>query len=288
MPPIGFGCSRYRGGERYVDLRESIEVALDAGYRLLDCAELYGNEARIGEILARPGSPDREALFLLSKAWNTNHHPEHLRAACERSCRALGIETLDCYMLHWPAAWEHQGPLEDLAERSHEEATALTFPTDAEGDPVKADVALAETWRAMESLAEDGRTRTLGVSNFSIGELDDLLGVAEIGPEIVQVGRDPYTPRTELLAFCAEQGIEVMAHSPLSAEGLLDEPVLEGIAADHGVRPAQVLVRWNVESGVVPIASTTSAEHAIENADVFGFSLTESDHDRIATLEGTG
>ena len=287
MPPVGFGCSRYRGGEEYVDLRESIEVALDAGYRLLDCAELYGNERRIGEILARPGSPDREALFLLSKVWNTNHAPEHLRAACERSCRALGVETLDCYMLHWPAAWEHQGPLEDLAELSHADATALTFPTDEAGDPVESDVTLAESWRAMESLVEGGQTRTLGVSNFSIAELEDLLEVAEIPPRVVQVGRDPYSPRGELLEFCAEQGIEVMAHSPLSAEGLLDEPVLRELANDHGVTPAQVVVRWNVESGTIPIPSSTSADHAIENVDVFGFSLTETDHDRIATLEGT-
>ncbi|PSP64422.1 alcohol dehydrogenase [Halobacteriales archaeon QH_8_64_26] len=288
MPPVGFGCSRYRGGDEYVDLRESIEVALDAGYRLLDCAELYGNERRIGEILARPGSPDREALFLLSKVWNTNHAPEHLRAACDRSRKALGVETLDCYMLHWPDAWEHQGPLEDLAESSHTDATALTFPTDEAGDPLEADVTLAESWRAMESLVEAGKTRTLGVSNFSVAELEELLEVAEIPPRIVQVGRDPYTPREELLAFCAERGIEVMAHSPLSAEGLLDEPVLREIAADHGVTPAQVLVRWNLESGTIPIPSSTSAEHAIENADVFVFSLTETDHDRIATLEGTG
>jgi alcohol dehydrogenase (NADP+) len=288
MPPVGFGCSRYRGGESYVDLRESTEVALDAGYRLLDCAELYGNERRIGEILARPGSPDREALFLLSKVWNTNHAPKHLRAACDRSREALGVETLDCYMLHWPAAWEHQGPLEDLAELSHEDSTALTFPTDEAGEPVESGVTLAESWRAMESLVEAEKTRTLGVSNFSIAELEDLLRVAEIPPRIVQVGRTPYSPREDLLEFCAERGIEVMAHSPLSAEGLLDEPVLEAIADDHGVTPAQVLVRWNVESGTIPIPSSTSAEHVIENVDVFDFSLTEADHDRIATLEGTG
>ena len=285
MPPIGFGCSRYRGGEEYVDLRESVELALDAGYRLFDCAELYGNERRIGEILARPGSPDREALFILSKVWNTNHAPEHLRVACKRSCEALGVETLDCYMLHWPDAWIHQGPLEDLAELSHEEATVLAFPTDEAGDPIEADVTLAESWHAMESLVENGKTRTLGVSNFSIAELEDVLQVAEIPPQVVQVGHDPYTPREKLVRLCEERGMKVMAHSPLSAEGLLDEPVLEAIAADHGVTPAQVVLHWNTERGVVPIPSSTSAEHVIENLDVFAFSLTERDRERIDALE---
>jgi alcohol dehydrogenase (NADP+) len=285
MPPIGFGCSRYRGGDTYVDLRESVEVALDCGYRLLDCAELYGNEARIGEILARPGSPDYDALFLLSKVWNTNHAPADLRAACNRSRKALGVETLDCYMIHWPDAWAHQGPLDDLADLSHEEATALTFPTDADGDPVAADVTLAETWRTMESLVADGWVETLGVSNFSIADLDELLEVAEIPPQVIQVGRDPYTPREDLVEFCEERGIRLMAHSPLSADGLLDEPVLAEIAADHGVTPAGVVLRWNVERGVVPIPSSTDAEHVIENADVFGFSLTDEDRDRIDALE---
>jgi alcohol dehydrogenase (NADP+) len=288
MPPIGFGCSRYRGGEEYVDLRKSVEIALDAGYRLLDCAELYGNERRIGEILARPGSPDREALFILSKVWNTNHAPEHLRTACERSRDALGIETFDCYMLHWPEAWEHQGPLEDLAELSGAESDSLTFPTDEADNPTEADVTLAESWRAMESLVETGETRTLGVSNFSIAELEDLLQVAEIPPRVVQVGRDPYTPRENLLRFCAERDIRVMAHSPLSADGLLDESALGEIAADHDVTPAQVLLRWNVERGVIPIPSSTSEAHVIENADVFGFVLAEEDRERIASLERPG
>jgi alcohol dehydrogenase (NADP+) len=288
MPPIGFGCSRYRGGEEYVDLRESVEVALDAGYRLLDCAELYGNERRIGEILARPGSPDREALYLLSKVWNTNHAPEHVRAACERTRDALGVETLDCYMLHWPDAWAHQGPLEDLAELSHEEATELTFPVDESGDPEEADVTLAETWRAMESLVEAGKTRTLGVSNFSTTELDELLDTAEIPPRVVQVSRNPYTPREDLVRFCEERDMGVMAHSPLSAEGLLDDPVLEAIAADHGVTPAQVVLRWNVERGVVPIPSSTDEGHVIENADVFGFALAEADRERIDALDRSG
>jgi len=285
MAPVGFGCSRYRGGETYVDLRESIEVALDCGYRLFDGAELYGNESRIGEILDRPGSPDRDAVFLLSKVWNTNHAPDHLRAACERSRDALSVETLDCYMLHWPDAWAYQGPLEDIAELSHEEATRLTFPADENGDPAEADVTLAETWREMESLVERGWVETLGVSNFSIGELEGILEIAETPPKIVQVSRDPYTPREELLKFCDERGIRVMAHSPLSADGLLREPALGEIAAEHGVTSAQVVLRWNVERGAVPIPSSTDAEHVLENADLFGFALTAADRERIEALE---
>jgi diketogulonate reductase-like aldo/keto reductase/predicted dehydrogenase len=284
LPPIGFGCSRYRGGETYVDLRESIEGAIDAGYRLLDCAELYGNESRIGEILDRPGSPDRDRLYLLSKVWNTNHAPENLRAACERSLAALGIDRFDCYMLHWPNAWAHQGPLDDLAELSHEAATELTFPTDGEGDPLEAEVSLETTWRAMERLVEDGLTRTVGVSNVSVAELRDFLGIAEIPPRVVQVGIDPYTPRTDLRECCRERGIEVMAHSPLSVDGLLDEPALAGIATEHGVSTAQVVLRWNTQRGLVPIPSTTDDDHLQDNLDVFEFSLTDEEMARIDAL----
>lgn len=105
LPPIGFGCSRYRDGE-YVDRMESIATAYDAGYRLFDSAELYGNEERIGDLLDAPGTPDRDGFFLVSKVWNTNH--EHLVEACEESLDALGVDTLDCYMLHWPDAWTYQ------------------------------------------------------------------------------------------------------------------------------------------------------------------------------------
>ena len=283
LPPLGFGCSRYRDGE-YVDLTAAIEDALDAGYRLLDMAELYGNEAAIGDILARQGSPDRETLFLLSKLWNTNHAPEHVHEACTATLDRLGVDRLDCYMLHWPDAWEHRGQLGELKERPVEAAEALTFPTDDEGEIVGADVPIADTWRAMEELVEAGLTTHLGVSNFDRDELATLRSTAEIQPAVVQFERHPYLPRDELVEYCHGHGMRVMAAAPLSAEGLLSEPILEEIAAEHDCSTAQVILRWNVQQGVVPIPSSTAREHVLENADCFRFELSTAQLDRIDEL----
>ena len=241
-----------------MDLETPIEAALDMGVRLLDCAELYGNERQIGSILQRAGSPDREHLFLISKAWNTNHAPEHLISACQQSREALQIDALDCYMLHNPDAWQHTAPLDNLSAHSHEEATALTFPTDDDGAPKTADIALETTWRAMESLVGRGWTRSLGVSNFAQDDLQRLLECAEIPPAINQIESHPYHTRRDLIDFCHRHNIRVMAHSPLSAPGLLDDETLQSIAKNHNVTTAQVVLRWNIQRDVVPIPSSTN------------------------------
>lgn len=284
LPPIGFGCSRYRDGT-YVDLEASIETALDAGCRLLDMAELYGNEAAIGDLLDAPGSPDRESLFLVSKVWNTNHAPEHLRAAFDATCTRLGVDRLDCYMLHWPHAWAHRDALGELKDRPVDEAEALTFPTDEDGTIVDADISLERTWAAMEALVDEGRTTHLGVSNFSLSELQELLSIADIPPDIVQVERHPYLPQWDLLQFCRRRDIAVMAHSPLSADGLLSEAVVHDIADECGISPAQVVLRWNIERGVVPIPSSVTPAHVVENLNVFRTGLSDADLRRIDALE---
>lgn len=280
LPPIGLGCSRYRNGE-YVDRIESIATALDAGYRLLDSAELYGNEYRIGSLLAAPGTPDRERLFLISKVWNTNH--EHVREACEGTLEELGVDALDCYMLHWPDAWAYQGPLRELARLPPERQEALTFPKRG-GDRATADVALADTWRRMETLYEEGLTRSLGICNVSLSDVETLLETARVPLAIVQVESHPYQPREALVAACHERGIRVIAHSPLSAPGLLSEPALEEIAADHGVTPAAIVLAWQVDRGVVPIPSSTDSEHLVTNLAAARLSLTDRERARIDEL----
>jgi alcohol dehydrogenase (NADP+) len=264
LPPVGFGCSRYRDGE-YVDRRESVGTALDAGYRLFDTAELYGNESVIGDLLAARGSPDRESLFVLGKPWNTNHGPGHLEAACRGSLSELGLDAFDCYALHWPDAWEHQGELRDLASRSVAEQERLTFPTDETGEPVRADHSLGETWHRMERLHEAGLTRTLGVCNVTLPQLAGLFDRARIPPAVVQVERHPYRPRERLVEWCHRRGVRVLAHSPLSAPGLLADPVVERAAANAGVSPAVAVLAWNVRRGVVPIPSSIDPDHVVEN-----------------------
>ena len=283
LPPIGFGCSRYRDGD-YVDRIDSIATALDAGYRLLDSAELYGNESRIGDLLAAPGSPDRESLFVVGKPWNTNHGPGHLVEACEGSLDELGIDAFDCYALHWPEAWEHRGVLRDLASLPVDEGERLTFPTDADGDPRRADHALTDTWRRLERLHDRGLTRTLGICNVTLPQLARVVDAARLPPAIVQVERHPYRPRTDLVAWCHRRGIRVLAHSPLSAPGLLDDPVVERVADDAGATPAEAILAWNVQRGVVPIPSSTDPEHVVSNLAAARLRLSDAALGRLNDL----
>ncbi len=283
LPPIGFGCSRYRG-DGYVDRTESIATALDAGYRLLDSAELYGNEFRIGELLAAPGAPDREQLTILGKVWRTNHGREHLLAACEGSLDELGIDAVDCYMLHWPTAWAHQGQLERLAEKPVDQQEALAFPTDDDGDPETAPISLAEAWRNLEAVVERGWARTLGVCNVSRSQLETIHDAGSIAPAVVQIERHPYQPQTDLVEYCHDNDIAVVAHSPLSAPGLLEEPVLAEIGAEYDLSPAGVVLAWNATRGVVPIPSSTSTDHIVANAAAVATRLDETACDRIDGL----
>jgi alcohol dehydrogenase (NADP+) len=283
LPPIGFGCSRYRDGE-YVDRVDSITTALDAGYRLLDSAELYGNEHRIGDLLAAPGAPDRDHFFLLGKVWRTNHLREHLLDACAGSRAELGIDAFDCYALHWPEAWAHRGQLRRLAEKPVDRQEALTFPEDAEGEIESADVPLADAWRNIEAVYECGWAHTLGACNVSRAQLETIIDAGSVRPALVQVERHPYQPQPDLVAFCHERGIRVVAHSPLSAPGLLEEPVLREVGNAHGLSPAGVVLAWNVTQGVVPIPSSTTPEHIVGNLAAAGERLTESECERVATL----
>jgi len=287
LPPLGFGCSRYRDGE-YVARTDSIETALDAGYRLLDSAELYGNEHRIGDLLAAPGSPDREFLTILGKVWRTNHQREYLIEACSSSRSELGIDAFDCYMLHWPEAWAHRGPLTRLAEKPVAEQEALTFPEDESGDIETTDVSLAQAWENLTAVHERGWARTLGVCNVSKPQVETILDTGTVQPAVVQIERHPYQPQQDLVAFCHERGIKVIAHSPLSAPGLLDEPVLQEIGEAYGLSPAQVVLAWNVTQGVVPIPSSTTRDHIVANLAAAAERLSEADCRRIRALQDPG
>ena len=283
LPSIGFGCSRYRNGE-YVERVDSIATALDSGYRLLDTAELYGNDHRIGETLAAPGAPDRERVFLLGKPWRTNHRRENMLAACKGSLADLAIDAFDCYALHWPTALTHCGELRRLAELPVEKQEAIAFPDAADGDLDTADVSLAEAWRNLETVHERGLARTIGVCNVSVDQLETVLAVGTVTPALVQVERHPYLPQNDLVSFCHERGIRVVAHSPLSAPGLLDEPVLAAIGADRDLSPAGVVLAWNASRGVVPLPSSTTEPHIVDNLAAAAERLTQDELARIDAL----
>jgi diketogulonate reductase-like aldo/keto reductase len=267
LPPIGFGCSPLRPGGRRVDLEDAVRAAVAAGYRLFDVAELYGNERAVGRALLL--APRRE-LFVAGKVWRTNFRPVALRRACESSLLRLGLEAFDLYLLHAPEAWKHRGPLGEPEEVGWEEFERRALPCDAQGNPEVDAVPLAETWQAMEDLARRGLAARIGVSNFGPAQIEEL--GAQL-PAANQIAHSPYQPNAEIVDWCGRRGIRLMAHSPLSAAGLLAEPLLLELAGRHRRSAAQIVLRWNVQRGLVPLPSSADPGHIAENLRVLDFEL---------------
>lgn len=284
LPAFGFGCSPHRGGA-IVDLSQSIECAVAAGYQLFDTAELYGNEGQIGRILSRLGR--REDFYIVSKVWRTNYRFDHVIAACKATLERLDVDFLDLYLLHASGAWRHTGPLGDLVRLPLDEARALAFPLDHNGQPALEDVPLRETWAAMEELLNRRWVQAIGVCNFERSELEELLRDATAPPSVIQTERHPYRPRTELIEYCRARGMKIMAHSPLSASGLLSEPLLAEIGRSKGKSAAQVALRWQIEDGIVPLPSSLDPGHVRDNSDVFDFRLSAVERESIARLSRT-
>ncbi|MGH8411656.1 MAG: aldo/keto reductase, partial [Pseudomonas sp.] len=238
MPAVGFGTL-------FRDLTattQAVTQALEAGFRHFDCAERYGNEAQVGAAIhdaVAAGKVRREDLFITTKLWNNNHRPERVVPAFEASCRRLQVEVIDCYMIHTPFAFL---PGDEL------------HPRDAFGHVLyDSGVTLIETWRVLERLVDEGRCKSIGVSDISLETLRELVAVARIKPAVVQVESHPYLPEWELLEFCRQHGIVVLAFAPLGhgmRPRVLDEPVLTGIARRVRKTTAQVALAWSVQRGV--------------------------------------
>ena len=270
LPPIGFGCSPLRAGGRRIDLEGAVRSAVRAGYRLFDLAEIYGNERALGRVLREPQAPARGELFVIGKVWRTNFRPAALRDACESSLRRLGFDAFDLYLLHAPEAWRHLGPLGDPDEGGWEGFEQRALPRDAQGNPAVDEVPLAETWGAMQDLARRGLAAAIGVSNFGPAQIEALGGEL---PAANQVASSPYQPNGETVAWCRRQGIRLLAHSPLSAAGLLSEPRLAELAGRARRSPAQIVLRWNLQRGLVPLPSSADPGHIAENLGALGFEL---------------
>ena len=281
LPRVGLGCSRYRDG-RYVERGPSFATALAMGYRLFDSAELYGTETQLGHALAGPLAPDRDAVVLIGKAWNTNHR--HLREACEGSLAELGVDAFDLYMLHWPEAWAYQGPLRRLRRVPPTLEAALTFPTDADGERARDPRPLTETWADLEQLCRDGRTDAIGICNVSVSTLRSLCAEAAIPPAAVQVASTPFEPRAELVAFCRERGIRVIAHSPLADARIFTDPTIAAVADAHDVGPASIALAYQVDRGVVPIPASVDRDHLAANLAAGAITLTADDRAQLAGL----
>jgi D-xylose reductase len=271
-----------------------IHDAVQSGYRHLDSACDYGNETEAGEGIRgvlRAGLCRRDELWVTSKLWNTFHAPEHVRPACERTLLDLGLDHLDLYLVHFPIALAYVAP-----ETRY--PPGWFFDPDAPRPGMRpARVPLAETWQAMEELVGAGLVRHVGLCNYGVSLLRDLLAYARIRPAVLQVEMHPYLTQEKLLRFCREEGIAVTAFSPLgapsyvplgmatAAEGVLDDPVVVEIARAVARTPAQVVLRWAVQRGTSVIPKTSRPERLRENLAVGDFSLAPGQMAAIAALD---
>ncbi|MFD0695397.1 aldo/keto reductase [Paenibacillus sp. GCM10027628] len=249
MPMFGLGVFKVEEGQELV---QAVKSAIRHGYRSIDTAAIYGNENSVGQGISEAISEfsiSREELFVTSKVWNADLGYEQTLAAYETSLSKLGLEYLDLYLIHWPVQGKYK-----------------------------------EAWRALETLYKEGRVKAIGVSNFQIHHLKDLMNDAEIKPMVNQVEFHPQLTQQDLLQFCKEQDIQMEAWSPLMQGQLLDHPVLKEIGEQHGKSVAQVILRWDLQHGVVTIPKSTKEHRIIENAAVFDFELTKEDMARIDRL----
>lgn len=247
MPWLGLGVFKVEDGSVVVN---SVKDAIKNGYRSIDTAAIYDNETGVGqgirEAMAEYGVA-REDLFITSKVWNADLGYESTLAAFETSLKKLGLDYLDLYLIHWPVVGKYK-----------------------------------EAWRALETLYKQGRVKAIGVSNFHVHHLQDLMKDAEIVPMVDQVEYHPLLAQNDLRAFTRENNIQLEAWSPLMQGGLLDHPVLTEIAGRHGKSVAQVILRWDLQNGVVTIPKSIKEARIIENGNVFDFELSA---DEIAQID---
>ena len=256
MPALGFGTLIADP----LATRQATKAALEAGFRHLDCAERYRNEEDVGEAMREVfegGKIKREDVFVTTKLWNNNHRPERVLPAFEASLRRLQLDYIDCYLIHTPFAFL-PGDEQD--------------PRDAQGrviyDP---GVTLAQTWQALERLVDDGRCKSIGLSDIGLEQLKEIVAIARIKPAVVQVESHPYLPEWELLEYCREQGIVVLAFAALGhamEPRVTEDPVIAAIARRVGKTPAQVTLAWGVQRGSAILTTSTSPRHMQENFDI--------------------
>jgi diketogulonate reductase-like aldo/keto reductase len=255
MPAAGFGTLI----PDPVATGQAVTAALETGFRHFDCAERYRNEEAIGDAFQaafQAGTVRREDVFVTTKLWNTNHRPERVKPAFDASRRRLKVDTVDCYIIHTPFAFK---PGDDQD------------PRDEHGKVIyDSGVTLGETWQALERLVDDGHAKSIGLSDITLETLREIVAGARILPSAVQVESHPYLPEWELLDFCKEHGIVLLAFAPLGHgmdPNLLADPVITGIAQRVGKTPAQVALAWAAQRGTAFLTTSTKPERIRGNLD---------------------
>ncbi len=256
IPAIGFGTLI----PDPVATSQATKAALEVGFRHFDCAERYRNEDAVGEAMREvfeAGAVRREEVFVTTKLWNTNHRPERVKPAFEASLRRLRIDYADSYLIHTPFAFQ-PGDEQD--------------PRDANGQVIyDPGVTLVETWHALERLVDEGKCRSIGLSDISLEKLREVVAAARIKPAIAQVESHPYLPEWELLDFCRQHGIVLLAFAPLghgSIPKITDDPVITSIARNVRKTPAQVALAWAAQRGTAFLTTSTSPGHIRENFEI--------------------
>lgn len=278
MPALGLGT--WKSAPDTVGA--AVQAAVRMGYRHIDCAFIYKNEAEIGDALAalfEEGVVRREELWITSKLWNTDQHPDDVQAAVKATLRALQLTYLDLYLIHWPVALRR----------------GVAFGRPGAFIP-RAALPLTETWAAMEALVTTGLTRHIGVSNFNIATLRALSGASR-PPEVNQIELHPFLQQPKLVQWCQDNGIHVTAYSPLGSGDrvasmkaadevrLLDDPVVIAVASRHGCSPAQVLLQWSLARGCSVIPKSVNPGRLAQNLAAGKVRLTPEDTDALARLE---
>jgi aldehyde reductase len=268
MPLVGLGTFEAKPGE----VGNAVKKALEMGYRSIDCAAAYENEAEIGKAMHEvfsQGKIKREDVFITSKLWAAKNDPSEVHAAITKTLKDLQLDHLDLYLIHQPV------------------------PVDPNGFKYKkrTGYGLQDLWRAMEKVQKEGLTKSIGVSNYNSALISDIQNYAHVMPAVNQVERYPYFAQLEHIKYCNELGIHVTAYAPLGAPGsykesnVLEDHVIKELATKHKKTPAQIIIRWNMDSGVIVIPKSVHEERIKENFGVFDFSLSEDEIKKINELD---
>ncbi|EGC33972.1 hypothetical protein DICPUDRAFT_92315 [Dictyostelium purpureum] len=263
VPLVGFGT--WKSEQKLVG--SAVEKALEVGYRHIDCAAIYGNEKEVGEAFAKKFSSgiSREDVFITSKLWNTCHEPENVRKHCEITLKDLGLQYLDLYLIHWPVAFKYTG------EKFTDDITTIPVP-------------IRDTWLEMEKLVEAGLVRSIGVSNFNVQSLIDLLSYAKIKPAVNQVELHPFLSQPELKKFCDQHNIHLTAYSPLGNGAFVDNEIVGQVAKTYNKSIPNILCRWSVQKGFSVIPKSTTAIRVAENFNILDFTITDADMEKLDSM----
>ncbi|MBA4493326.1 aldo/keto reductase [Paenactinomyces guangxiensis] len=245
MPWLGLGVYKVKEGDEVIN---AVKAALQTGYRSIDTAALYQNEEGVGEAI-KESKVSRDEIFLTTKVWNTDQGYESTLKAFEESRKKLDVDYVDLYLIHWPVKNK-----------------------------------FIDTWKALEKLYHDGLVRAIGVSNFQIHHIEELKKHCDILPMVNQVEYHPLLTQKELLQYCKQEGIQLEAWSPLMRGNHLDHPTLADLSEKYGKTPAQIILRWDLQHGVVTIPKSVQEHRIRENADIFDFELSPSDMEQIDAM----